>query len=195
MNAATTITAVPSALKQAGVHDDVFRSRTLYLQEIDGISIVRVHCLPGESPDSLPAKTGECGGADPGALCIRPGEWLLTSETFTADELLTLAKNRYTCDPLSINDNSDGLAVFRLTGSGAPWLLSKLSGLDFLAGAGTGEHCARTRMQHLAVLVHMRLSGDGCVSYDLYFDRSFARYFRDLLAASAPHADDLAELS
>ena len=62
---------------------------------------------------------------------------------------------------------SDGLAVFRLSGGGAPWLLGKLSGLDYQAGIKTGRHCARTRMGHISVLVHYRQVDDGTFGFDL----------------------------
>jgi sarcosine oxidase gamma subunit len=71
-------------------------------------------------------------------------------------------------------------------------LLGKLSGLDYLAGVKTGAHCARTRMGHIGVLVHYREFDEGTFGFDLILDRSYARYFWELLTESAAHADNLA---
>jgi sarcosine oxidase gamma subunit len=87
---------------------------------------------------------------------------------------------------------SDGFAVFRLQGNGSPWLLCKLSGLDFLAGRAAGQHCARTKLGQVAVVIHYHQAENKAFVFDLLVDRSYARYLWELLAASAPHADELA---
>jgi hypothetical protein len=47
-------------------------------------------------------------------------------------------------------------------------------------------------MGHIAVVVHYHEVDDGPFVFDLVFDRSLSEYLGDLLTASAPHADDLA---
>jgi heterotetrameric sarcosine oxidase gamma subunit len=109
-------------------------------------------------------------------------------ETKLDDALAAAVRSR----KMVLRECSSGLAVFRLTGPGAPWLLNKLSGLDFQAGIAHGPHCARTRMVHAAVAVHyLGASPDG-PAFNLIFDRSIARHLWELLTASAPHADELA---
>ena len=129
---------IPSALRQAGINCLEFSSDSLEMKEISGASIVRLHSL--QDPQQLnsgqldlPEKTGQCSGSNPAALCLRPREWLLINETTKPAELLEHVKSNLGPERTAIYDNSDGLAIFRLSGSGAPWLLSKLSGLDFLA--------------------------------------------------------------
>jgi heterotetrameric sarcosine oxidase gamma subunit len=91
----------------------------------------------------------------------------------------------------AVCDQSDALAGIRVSGPAAPWLLGKLSCLDFARGASAGPHCARTRMGEAAVVVHYHAgSGDGWV-FDLYVDRSVAHCLWDLLCACAPHAAEL----
>ncbi len=186
----------PTALEQAGVTSSAFRTPTLSMEEVRSASMVRLHSLherpfPGPVPISLPTETGACSGDDPAALCLRPGEWLLISETIPAQALLQQFGKLIDPEQTSTLDSSDGLAVFRLSGPAAPWLLSKLSCLDFLAGKNHGPHCARTKMGHVAVIVHYhQLHGDEFV-FDLIFDRSIARYLWLLLIASADHADEL----
>ena len=176
----------------------IVSSDTLEIKELAGTAIVRVHSLPEVQqpvpiPNDLPAKTGHCSGVNPTALCLRPGEWLLISESAEPSDLLQQASSKVDPERTAVTDNSDGLTIFRLSGSGAPWLLSKLSSLDYLAGTATGEHCTRTKMGHIAVVVHYHQAEQGPFVFDLVFDRSFTKYLGDLLIASAPHADDLAK--
>ena len=188
---------MPSALRQAGIDQLEFKSESLEMKEIAGASIVRMHSLQDNQPLSsgqfeLPVKTGQCCGCNPAVLCIRPQEWLLISETTEAAQLLHQVQCNIDRELTSANDNSDGLAIFRLSGIGAPWLLSKLSALDYLEGAAAGEHCTRTRMGHVAVVIHYHRAESDQFVFDLVFDRSMAKYLWELLLASVPHAADLA---
>jgi sarcosine oxidase gamma subunit len=90
-------------------------------------------------------------------------------------------------------DFSDGLTVFRLTGNGIPWLLGKLSGLDFGGGLPAAAYCARTRLQHVSATLHYHQPGGLATEsvFDLIVDRNVARYLWELLVASAPHAEEL----
>lgn len=184
-----------SALEQAGLAAEPFKTATLRLEEVHGASLIRLHLLNAETglPIDLPQTTGACCGEDPAALCLRPGEWLLFSETSPASGLIGRLESH--ADPLraSVLDTSDGLAVFRLSGPAAPWLLGKLSCLDFLSGQEQGPHCARTRMGHAMVTVHYHQRQGGQFVFDLIFDRSIAQYLWLLLTASASHADELAK--
>jgi sarcosine oxidase gamma subunit len=121
----------------------------------------------------------------------------LFSEQSDPESLLDRLRPAIDPAQTSLLNNSDGLATFRLSGQGAPWLLSKLSGLDYLAGSSGDvaerQHCARTRMAHAAVVVHYHQPGneDSPFVFDLLFDRSLAKYLWDLLTESTAHADDL----
>jgi len=190
MNDRQHIQETASALRQAGVDTTKFECQTLALEEITGLSATRLRSLG--MPQQLPAVTGQCSAEDPAMLCLRPGEWLAVSESLAPAKLLAEMTARAGSDCITIHDSSHGLTVFRLQGKGAPWLLAKLSGLDFLAGIDTGAHCARTRMGHISVLVHYHVLDEGRFGFDLILDRSYARYLWELLTESAEHADDLA---
>ena len=189
--------AIPSALLQAGINELELHSDTLQMKEIARVSIIRLHSLdPVPQTNSgqfcLPEETGQCSGDNPAVLCLRPLEWLVVSETLEVDDLLQRVQNQVNGKLVSVNDNSDGLALFRLSGAGAAWLLSKLSGLDYLAGGKDGEHCTRTKMGHTAVVVHYHQVGPDQFVFDLILDRSLAKYLWQLLSASVRHADELA---
>jgi heterotetrameric sarcosine oxidase gamma subunit len=186
----------PSALEQAGVESRAFRKASMSLEEIRNVSFVRVHSLleqpfQASAPFDLPAGTGTCSGEDPAVLCLRPAEWLLVSETIPAKALLESLESLIDSEQTAALDASDGLAAFRLSGPGAPWLLGKLSCLDFLAGRHHGPHCARTKMGHAAVVVHYHQARAGQYVFDLVFDRSIAKYLWLLLLESADHAEEL----
>jgi heterotetrameric sarcosine oxidase gamma subunit len=186
----------PSALEQAGVEMRDFRKATMSLEELRNTSIVHLHSLLDQpfrvnAPFDLPAGTGSCSGDDPAVLCLRPGEWLLVSESTPARALLESLETLIDPEQTAALNASDGLAVFRLSGPGAPWLLGKLSCLDFIAGKNHGAHCARTKMGHMAVVVHYHQSHAGQFVFDLLFDRSFAKYLWSLLLESADHAEEL----
>jgi len=190
----------PTALQQAGIETRTFEAVTLRIEEVNGAAFVRLHSLQeqplsGDSPLTLPVDTGTCSGDDPAALCLRPGEWLLLSESTPARSLVQSFKPHTDPEKTAVLDGSDGLAMFRLSGPGSPWLLSKLSCLDFLNGQNHGAHCARTKMGHVAVIVHYHQpllpQYSGKFVFDLIFDRSIAKYLWSLLTESASHADEL----
>jgi heterotetrameric sarcosine oxidase gamma subunit len=189
-----TIREMPSSLQQAGAEPAPYRSHSLTLNELSGMTLLRMHSLDRE-PETrlgLPPLTGGVRDGDPAILCLRPGEWLFASATEAPDALLEQVARSVDSPRNAVSDCSSAFAVFRLSGPGAPWLLNKLSGLDYQAGIRTGPHCARTRMAHAAVLVHYHEAESGSFVFDLIFDRSIARYIWDLLTASAPHARELA---
>lgn len=191
---------LPGAITQAGPGGSELRTPLLELRELKGMTLLRLHSLQAgadlsaalaDAGVSLPLQTCAASGQEPAALCLRPGEWLLASEVMTPGELLERLRPHLDASLTALLDNSHGLGVFRLTGDAAPWLLAKMSGLDFLAGVATGQHAARTRMADIAVVLHYRPAPDGSHCFDLLFDRSLARYLWELLADAAPHAEEL----
>lgn len=190
----------PTALQQAGIETRTFEAVTLRIEEVNGVSLVRLHSvqeqpLSGSPVPALPGVTGTCSGDDPVALCLRPGEWLLLSESTPARSLVQSFEPLTDPERTAVLDGSDGLAMFRLSGPGSPWLLSKLSCLDFLNDRNHGTHCARTKMGHVAVIVHYHQPHlpqyGGKFVFDLIVDRSIAKYLWSLLTESAGHADEL----
>ena len=189
--------ALPSldALAQAGPSPAPIDTGPLQLRARPDVALLRVHSLherPSDDPEfaGWPTSTGDCLGGDPAVLCLRPREWLCVSDSTGADTLRARYRSATDRASTAVHDLSDGLAAVRLSGPAAPWLLAKLSGLDFLAGAAGGPHCARTRMGQAAVVVQYRGRETG--SFDLFVDRSLARYLWELLVDSAPHAGQLA---
>lgn len=181
---------------QAGADVRVARFNGLELSGIENPVLVRLRSLvdPAEPPLAalgLPGLTGRCSGEDPCALCLAPGEWLLvgTHNEPAAGALAERLRRQLASGLTAVYDQSDGLAGMRVAGAAAPWLLAKLSCVDF-AAAGA-DWCARTRMGDAAVTIHCRPAAGGDRQFDLYVDRSVADALWALLEASAPHAVEL----
>lgn len=190
----------PTPLRQAGVHDTRFERRDLFLDEVADPTLLRLHTLEEtaalaagleETGIHLPLETNAASGRNPAVLCLRPSEWLLLDDSGDGHGLVARIASRLDPGRTALLDVSDGLGVFRLSGAAAPWLLGKLSGLDFLAGVATGQHAARTRLGDIAVVLHCHPDPGGSPCFDLVFDRSVARYLWDLLNDAAPHAGEL----
>jgi len=185
-----------SALQQAGVEQRDLAIGEVRLCEVSDLSVARLRlgdALAADEPltRQLPVRTGQCTGSDPAFLCLGPAEWLVISSTATPPELVNALQKAAGERFAVAYDLTPGLVVLRLTGDGAPWLLSKISGLDFLGGASAGQHCARTRMADAAVTVYYHEPAKGEWAFDLFADRSLADYLWRLLRDCVPHANEL----
>jgi len=184
--------AVPAA---AGLVTTDIRLESLRLCEHTDFRLTRVHLPPRGShavPAALPRRANGASGHDPAWLCLRPGEWLALSDSAGSSGTATPWVEFAESTGVATLDHTDGHALFRLSGPAAPWLLSKVSSLDFLGHAAMGPHCAQTRLGLIRVIVYARpAEPSGAPEFDLLVDRSLAAYAWDLLADAAPHAVEL----
>jgi len=186
----------PTPLQQAGVALRQLHVGEVSLREAPGAALARLRFLgtpsAGDCPfPDMPLQTGQCGGDDPEFLCLGPREWLVISRSREPAVLMEALQPATADGRAAACDLSDGLSVLRLDGAAAPWLLAKLSCLDFVDAPNGRRHCARTRMVDIpvTVLYHV-VEGDQWV-FDLISDRSTASYLWALLSAAAPHANEL----
>ena len=77
-------------------------------------------------------------------------------------------------------DYSAGLAVYRLTGTGARDLLAAGCGLDFRDDKFPLGTCCRTRFAQIAAVI----VAEGGEHFDIYVDRSYEKYLSDWLSDS-----------
>ena len=198
MNDSRVTPTGPSALQQAGVEQRYLAIGNVRLREVTDLALTRLRtggALPTDSSASaqMPARTGQCRGSDPVFLCLGPGEWLVISSTAAPPELPRTLQSSVGDGFAAAYDLTSGLVVLRLSGDAAPWLLSKLSSLDFVGGTAAGQHCARTRMADAAVTIHHHQPANGEWVFDLIADRSLAGYLWELLRDCAPHANELSK--
>lgn len=191
-----------TALQQAGLSENNYSSDSIILHELTGATLMRIHSLlpfaalrdaMAACDIPLAAAVNQSLGQDPAVICLAPGEWLLFSEYLSANRLFEQVQVAVDPRHTTALDVAAGLAVFRLAGSAAPWLLNKLCGLDFQRNRAAAAYAARTRLQQVAVTLHYHRPGglgNECV-FDLICDRSLARYLWQLLLASIPHAEEL----
>jgi sarcosine oxidase gamma subunit len=99
MNEEHSIRAIPSALQQAGIEDRQFGGGFLQITETTGLAIARLRSFPEVQETSsreilLPEITGQAITGDPSVLCLRPGEWLFTSESMGGEQLHEHVRSR-----------------------------------------------------------------------------------------------------
>lgn len=186
----------PTPLQQAGIEIRDKRVGNVRLRELEGLALARLRLHLASPADGmpvadLPKHVGHCAGTDPVYLCLAPREWLVISRTLSPSDMRLALQKAADKSAGAAFDLSDAKAVFRLSGAAAPWLLSKLSSLDFLVGSRKGRHCANSRMVDAAVTFYYHRDENGDWVFDLIGDRSIAAYLWGLLEASAPHANDL----
>jgi heterotetrameric sarcosine oxidase gamma subunit len=176
-------------LRQSGLDGDPHCEAGLRMEEITGLRLSTLRCTSGTAtPTGWPLTVGQVAGDAPALLCLRPGEWLLVGGD---DDRHRAVAGQLSLPPI---DRSQGLAVIRLRGTIVPWVLAKLSALDFHGGLADGTaHCAQTRMAGLRVIVycHGVVAGQPAV-IDLLVERSLARHLWERLLDSTAHAHELA---
>ena len=126
---------------------------------------------------AAPASTSN---GDPRSLWFGPDRWLLVSESKSADSMVEECEKSLADVLHNAVDNSAGLAVFRLTGTGARDLLAAGSGVDFRADRFPAGYCCRTRLAQIAAII----AADGPEQFDIYVDRSYGTYINDWLKDS-----------
>lgn len=194
--------ALGQALGQDGADQAGLQLASLTICERENWAATRLRVLAADTgmlaqSRNLPIATGTCSGKDPAILCLRPGEWLVVSQSMAPDELLGQVRARYDAPGFYCWDHSEALALIRMEGEAAPWLLRKHCGLDIPLDCPRQALCAQTLFARISVLMHwyvIGLAGDGPAGvFDLYVDRSRAAYLWDVLVISATHADQMYE--
>lgn len=191
------VRALRSALGQAGADQAGFQLASLTFRESENWAGTRLRVLPADTGSlaksrKLPLATGTCSGKDPAVLCLRPGEWLVVSQSLPPDELLGQVRARYDAPGFFCWDHSEALALIRVEGEAAPWLLRKHCGLDIPVDRPGEALCAQTLFARISVLMHCYVNGLAG-DFDLYVDRSLAAYLWNVLVSSATHADQMYE--
>ena len=169
---------------------------SLTIEKPLSVSVLRLHSLD-ETPSlpqgfpALPTRPGTALTGPVNVLNIRPREWLFCTDALQAQEMLANWNSRPENERCILQDQTDALVVFRLHGKAAPWLLNKLSALDFQQALNESAHCASTRLGHLAVVVFYHKK-EALPVFDVIAQRSYQHYLARLMDASSEHARQLA---
>ena len=117
-------------------------------------------------------------------LWLGPDQWLLVSDTISADALIAHCIREIDGLRHHVVDVSAGLRIAHVRGGSAAALLSMGSGVDWT------KQCVRIRFASIPVIVHRYAQN----AFDVYYDRSYGDYLerwmahslRDPLLAEAP---------
>lgn len=152
------------------------------LNQVDGRSMVRLRVRPSSADAAgralqLPQQALQWQGEDPKACWLGPDQWLLTSDTKPAKDIISHIDSTLSGQLYAATDMSSHHVCFALKGPAARTLLAMGCGIDMHRSAFTPGQCVRT---HFAkVLLFIVVVEDN--SFDLYVDRSHARYLNDWL--------------
>jgi heterotetrameric sarcosine oxidase gamma subunit len=133
-------------------------------------------CVPREIESLcgviLPQHSHQVAGADPMAIWMSPGEWLLVGSCGSASGLLRRGEDRE--GALLISDMSHAYAAFDLTGVGAVDVLASGTSLDLRPGSFDAPGATTTAFAGLrTTLINRSLA---IPRYRLLVERAYARY-------------------
>ena len=155
------------------------------LRRIDGRSMVRLRVRPNGAVAAgmalqLPQQAMQWQSGDPAACWLGPDQWLLTSDTRPAEELVGHIDRTLSNLLHAATDMSSHNACFALKGPAARTVLAMGCGIDMHESAFMSGQCVRTQfanVQLLIVAVETNL-------FDLYLDQSLARYLSNWIASA-----------
>lgn len=147
------------------------------LDQINGRSMARLRVRPSGADAAgealqLPQQALQWRGKDPMAYWLGPDQWLLTSDTKSVEDILRHIDATLSGQLYAATDVSSSKVCFALQGPAARTLLAMGCGIDMHSSAFTPGQCVHTRFAN--VLLFIVAVEDN--SFDLYVDRSHARY-------------------
>jgi sarcosine oxidase subunit gamma len=125
-----------------------------------------------------PGEPNRAVGREPRILWLAPGEWALVGRNGAATLGPAVAR---ACEGAlhHLADLHSGWSAFHIEGPGAADLIAGGCSLDLHPGVFGPNHCARTPMAQVPVLLERSPLVDG---FTLYVDRSLAGHLRDWLS-------------
>ena len=150
------------------------------LQQINGRSVVRLRVRPSGVDAAgkalqLPREALQWRGEDPAAYWLGPDQWLLTSDTKPAADVLHHIDGALSGQLYAATDMSSSNVCFALRGQAARTVLAMGCGIDMHRSTFATGQCVHTYFAN--VLLFIVVVEDN--SFDLYIDRSHARYLSD----------------
>ena len=155
------------------------------LKLINGRSIVRLRVRPKGADAAgtalkLPQQPLQWHGADPAACWLGPDQWLLTSDSKSAEDIIAHIDATLPGQLYAATDMSSHYVCFSLSGPAARTVLAMGCGIDMHASAFVTGQCVRTHFANVLLLIVAVEDNH----FDLYLDRSHSRYLNDWLANS-----------
>lgn len=155
------------------------------LSRIDGRSIVRLRVRPQGTDAAgkalqLPQDALRWQGEDPAAYWLGPDQWLLTSDTKTADDIISNIDATLSGQLYAATDMSSSNVCFVLSGPAARTVLAMGCGIDVHKSAFTTGHCVQTVFANVQLFIAAIKDN----RFDLYVDRSHRHYLSEWFVRS-----------
>ncbi len=155
------------------------------LQQITGRSMVRLRVRPRGADAAgkalqLPREALQWWGEDPAAYWLGPDQWLLTSDTKPAEDMIGHIDATLSGQLYAATDMSSHNVCFALRGPAARMVLAMGCGIDMHRSTFTTGQCLYTHFANVLLFI----VGVEDNHFDLYVDRSHARYLSDWFASS-----------
>ena len=147
--------------------------------------MVRLRVLPQGTDAAgqalqLPQNALQWQGEDPAAYWLGPDQWLLTSDTKAAEDIISHIDATLSGQLYAATDMSSSNVCFALRGPAARTVLAMGCGIDMRRSAFTTGQCVQTNFAN--VLLFIVAVEDNC--FDLYVDRSHYRYLGEWFVRS-----------
>ncbi len=166
------------------------------LHQISDRSMVRLRVRPAGADAAgralqLPLQALRWLGEDPTAHWLGPDQWLFTSDTAPAKDIISHIDSALSNQLYAATDMSSAIVCFALSGPAARTILAMGCGVDMHKSEFRTGQCVRTHFANVALFI-VAVEND---HFNLYLDRSFARYLRDWLisAGEDPITHELSE--
>ncbi len=157
----------------------------LDLKRIHGRSIVRLRVRPNAAEAAgralrLPLQAMQWCDEDPASHWLGPDQWLLTSDTKSAKDIIANVDGTLSGQLHAATDMSSQNACFALRGPASRTVLAMGCGIDMHKNELIAGQCVRTNFANVPLFIVVVEDN----SFDLYLDRSYAVYLRDWLRQS-----------
>ena len=155
------------------------------LKKADQRSIVRLRVRPDGADTAgkamqLPQQASQWLDGNPAIHWLGPDQWLLTSESESAEDILSTIDSALSGQLYAATDMSSGLVYLSLSGPAARTVLAMGCGIDMHPDSFTVGQCVRTRFAQVPVF--MVATGD--LEFNLYVDRSYANHLHEWLSCA-----------
>ena len=177
------------------LHDHGIAPSSVSVADLDGMGLSSLHALGGDHAGLL-ARFAQIYGLelpegprralrhDIAAVGVGPGKWLVARAG--AESRLAAELHERLGDVAAVNDQGDGHALLRLSGSAARNVLAKGCGIDLHHKAFPVNASAGTAIAHIGVtLWRCEDAPDGAPVFEIMLFRSLAQSFWHWLALSA----------
>ena len=153
------------------------------LRQLNDRSMVRLRVRPEDASAAsgvlkLPDKAMQWRSEEPAVGWLGPDQWFFASDAKSASDIISHIDRALSAQLHAATDMSSGNVCFALKGPAARIVLAMGCGIDMHPNAFVTGQCVRTNFAMVPLLIVAVQD----YHFDLYVDRSYARYLADWFA-------------